>query len=402
MYQTPKKILFISLCLPYPLNDGLRIRAFYTIKELLKRNYDVTLLCFAQDEDKKNIQDLKVELDINITTVKLKDLRFKSFAHIFYSTFSIYPFYMKSVYTKQFRAELKSVLSNQKFDLMYVYDRSMVLYGVNSLNMPKILDSVDSQSLNSLSGLKSSENIFHKIFWYISYIKSKKLEKTVYKKYDYIFTAAERDAEQLRSLTNLKIVNIPNGVDLNYFKPMGLEKIPYSLTFLGTMDAFSNQRAVLYFVEKVYPILKKSMPNIKLFVVGRNPPKEIVQLDDGVNIFIRGYVEDIRTHLDRSEIIISPLKMASGIQNKILVAMAMNKVIVATEESLGELNRVITDKDIVIANNSQKFAEEIMKLFSNSSLLCKVGRNGRGIVKENYSWESLGYKIDKLIKNVKG
>lgn len=394
------RVLFISPCLPYPLNDGLRIRAFNTIKELLKQNYDITLLCFAKEEDAKDIQKLKVNLDINIINVKLKDLRFYSFYHIFYSIFSRYPFYVKFSYTQEFKEKLKSLISNHKFDLIYIFDRSMILYGVNVPDMPKIFDSVDSQSLNSLSGFKSSENIFHKIFWYISYIKSKKLEKSVYNSYQYVITAAERDAEQLKNLTNSKVISIPNGIDLDHFKPLNLEKIPYSLTFMGTMDAFSNQQAVLYFVEHIYPIIKKEIPHAKLFVIGKNPPKKILKLNDGVNIFIIGYIENIQPYLDKSEIIISPLKMASGIQNKILVAMAMNKTIVATKESIGELNKVISNKDIIKVNNNQKFAEEVTKLFFNRSLLNEIGRNGRKIVKENYSWESLGYKIDKLIKNI--
>jgi glycosyltransferase involved in cell wall biosynthesis len=110
-------------------------------------------------------------------------------------------------------------------------------------------------------------------------------------------------------------------------------------------------------------------------------------------------VDDIRPCLDKCEIIISPLKMASGIQNKILVAMAMNKPIVSTKESIGEINKFLKN-DIIIVEDNKEFARKIIELFSNKVLLNKTGKNGRNIVKKNYSWESLGYKVDNLIRDI--
>jgi len=113
-----------------------------------------------------------------------------------------------------------------------------------------------------------------------------------------------------------------------------------------------------------------------------------------------GYVENISSFIDKSEIIISPLKMATGIQNKILEAMAMNKPIVATRESLGEINKFVNEKDIIIANDKEEFTVKLIELLNDKSKLDTFGKNGRDIVNKHYSWESLGYKIDEIIKNV--
>ncbi len=132
------------------------------------------MLCFLKDFEQENIKSIKDELKIDLVYVKCKNFRFYSFSHIFYSIFSRYPFYMKQFFKKEFENKLKSVLTDFSFDLVYIYDRSMILYGNIVKDIPKIIDSVDSQSLNSLSGFKSSKSISHKIFWYISYLKSKK------------------------------------------------------------------------------------------------------------------------------------------------------------------------------------------------------------------------------------
>lgn len=395
----PINVLFISPLLPYPLDDGLKIRAFYTINEFLKRGHKVTLLCFSPDDD-NYVLDLKKKLNITIHVVKKDVPGFYYFYHIIYSLFSRYPFYMKSMFEPEFKEKLKLLISNNSFDLLYVYDRSMVLYGIDISGLPMILDSVDSQSLNSLSGFKSSENVFHKLFWYISYIKSKKLENSLYSKFVSVITISERDAKQLRKMGNSNIVNIPSGIDLSYFKPLNVDMIPNSMTFLGTMDAFSNQQAVLYFFKDIYPVIKKKIPSIKIFIIGRNPPKEILALNDNSNIFVTGYVEDIRPYVHKSKIIISPLRMASGLQTKILVSMAMNKPIVSTKVSIGEIKKYINQNDIILVRDGKEFAHKVIELFFDDVLLNKIGKNGRAIVKENYSWESFGHSVDMLIRAI--
>lgn len=393
------KILFICPFIPYPLDDGLKIRAFHTIKELLNEGHEITLACFTKENDANNIKNLKKEINIDLFNVPFDLKYFNTVSHIYYSLFSKYPFYIISMYKTEFKKMIKTL--NNNFDLVYIFDRSMVLYGNDiEINIPKILDSVDSQSLNSMSGFKSSENIIYKIFWYISYIKSKMLEKKLYNKFDHIITISERDAEQLRKMSCSKIVNIPSGVDLSYFKPDNLEKIPYSITFLGTMDAFSNQQAVLYFYKNIFPSIKQKFPSVKLFIIGRNPPMKISELNDQTNIFVTGYVEDIQSYINKSEIIISPLQMASGLQTKLLVSMAMNKPIISTMESIGEINKFIHEKDILIANNPEEFIQHILNLFSNKNLLQEIGKNGRNIIKKNYSWEAFGFKINQIIKEL--
>ncbi|MCE7698097.1 MAG: hypothetical protein K8E24_004410 [Methanobacterium paludis] len=107
-------ILFISPCLPYPLDNGLKIRAFHTIKELLSKGHKVTLLCFTKENDKEHLQNLKKNLDIQIVNVKLKEELY-GISHIFYTIFSRYPFYMKSLFKKEFKNELKSLIQDRSY-----------------------------------------------------------------------------------------------------------------------------------------------------------------------------------------------------------------------------------------------------------------------------------------------
>ena len=172
------------------------------------------------------------------------------------------------------------------------------------------------------------------------------------------------------------------------------------MVFVGVMkEGAASNGAALYFVEEIYPIVKQRIPMARVYIVGKNPSKGLMRLHDGENIIVTGYVEDVRPYIDQCEVVICPLRMASGIQNKILEAMAMNKPIVTTEIAVGGIEGYEAQQ-IIVAKDAEDFARRIIELFTNRELLQKVGKHGREFVERNYSWASAGNKIDQLIKEL--
>jgi glycosyltransferase involved in cell wall biosynthesis len=391
------KILFISSCLPYPPDDGIKIRAFYAIKELLRKGYEVKVICFTSDGDKENITNFQKEFDVPIAGIPFNNAQFtSSMGRIYLTLFTKHPFMVSYNYDYEFEKEVQQTIKRENFDLLFVYDSSMCLYGRN-VNIPKILDTIDCQSYSMLGGCRAANNIIHKSYWYINYLKWIFTEKRIFPFYDAIVTTAVRDSKAFK-FGNL--VPITNGIDMSYFKPLNLQKIPNSMVFYGDMRCYSNQIAVMFFIENIYPLIKEKMQDIKIFIIGKNPPMEITKFNENPDINVLGYVEDIRTYIDKCAIVISPLTMATGIQNKILAAMAMNKPIVSTRIGVGDIMEFIGEDDILLADNPEEFAQHIIKLLSQERCAANVGQNGREIVKQNYSWETAGDKIDKLIRSI--
>lgn len=383
---------------PYPPDDGLRIRSFNILKEMVNRGYEVTLLCFTNNET-KNVEALGNCLGINVITLfSERTGHSHPVTRIILSIFSKKPFYVRYYWHPRFNRAVKELTGKVNFDLLFVFNSCLVLSGLD-INLPRIHDAVDSQVLSCLGGFKNSKSLVHRLYYYLEYKKWAKVHREIYPLYDYLLVTARRDADVVSSYPDTNVITISNGIDTSYFKPLHLEGIPLSMLFVGIMDARSNSDAALYFIKEIYPRIKQRIPMARVYIVGRNPPMSLARMHDGQNIFVTGYVEDVRPYLDRCQVVVCPLRMATGIQNKILEAMAMNKPIVTTKIGVGGIEGY-AEQDIIVADDVEDFAQRVIELFTNRELLQKTGKGGREFVEKNYTWASAGNKIDRLIKEL--
>ena len=162
-----------------------------------------------------------------------------------------------------------------------------------------------------------------------------------------------------------------------------------------------NVNAVLYFSDEIYPSIKEKIPDIKLYIVGRNPPEKIRQLTLDESIIVTGYVEDVRPYLSKSSIIVVPMLSGTGIKNKILEPMAMKKPVIST--SIGARGLDVTSGDnIVIADHPMEFAINVVELLNDERLRRKIACNGRKLVEIKYSWEKMSDMLNNVLESVSG
>jgi len=393
-----KNILFISHCLPYPPDDGNKLRAYYALNEMRKHGNSITLCCFTMKEDNKYIKNLQGKWkDVKVVPFEFrKKLNFYIYAFIL-TIFTKYPFSVSYYQDRLFKKGLRRLVANNKYDLVYVFGPMMSQYALD-INLPKILDTIDCQSNLHHSGFITSTKLHHKIYWLLNYYKWKTYEKKVFHLFDYVITTADREKEILDRVVPSGIIKrLLNGVDTQFFKPSKNNIEPYSMVFFGNMGYSANQDAVVFFLQEVFPIVKQKVPQSKIYIIGKDCPKYIANMHDDKNIFIIGYVDDIRPYIEQAEIVISPLKMAVGIQNKILVAMSMNKPIVATTASIGDISSYLEKDDIAVADSKEDFAEAILKIFSGE---LTVGSNGRNIVEKHFSWDAFGKRQEEIMNSL--
>jgi glycosyltransferase involved in cell wall biosynthesis len=179
---------------------------------------------------------------------------------------------------------------------------------------------------------------------------------------------------------------VPNGTDTKFFKPNNGEVAENSVLWIGHMDVHTNKDAVLYFWKDIYPILKRKYPQVKMTFVGTAPPKEIAdaaQKDPQVRA--TGFVDDIRPYIDEAAIMVVPIRIGSGTRLKILDAMAMGKAIVSTSVGCEGLN-VNDEKDILIADEPEDFANKAIDLLKNSNKRIALEKNAIELAK-TYDWD---------------
>ena len=180
---------------------------------------------------------------------------------------------------------------------------------------------------------------------------------------------------------------VPNGVDTAYFTPLPVPRESDSLVFCAKMDYYPNAQAMLHFCREVLPLIWKRRPEVRLTIVGNNPPQAIRELKADPRISVTGFVPDIRPYLSRASVALAPLLVTAGIQNKVLEALAMGTPVVATPGSCRSL-LVQHERHLLIAEGAQTYARAILRMLENPAFAQQLARAGRDYVEQHYSWEA--------------
>jgi polysaccharide biosynthesis protein PslH len=228
----------------------------------------------------------------------------------------------------------------------------------------------------------------------IEWRKLRRDERRVWKRFDGCTLTSVRD--QLMLLADAPRVRtevVPNGVDLEYFRPSPTSIVSGAptLLFFGAIDYFPNTDAVLYFLREVWPSLTARHPGLRLCVVGRKPPPSILEYRSA-SIEVPGMVDDLRPWIDRADAIVVPLRIGGGTRLKILEAMAMGKAVVSTPVGAEGLD-VVPERDFLLGEDAESFGRQVSRLLGNPALVRRLGASARRVVSEKYSWK---VSVDRL------
>jgi len=413
------KILFLVHRIPYPPNKGDKIRSFHEIKYLSER-YDCYLACLADDpQDLSHIKDLKKFCKtVDVVLINPKKAKIKSL--LFLPTNK--PLSVAYFYSKKLQQIVDYQLSTNNYHAIICFSSPMAEYIFQSTNQPinqltkLIMDFVDVDSDKWKQYAKYTK-------WPFSWIynsESQRLaqyEKKVAQKFHYSIFVSKKEAElfymQNPDITNVLV--IPNGVDLDYFNPNTNQTTNHLsqlinqptnqsinqstnypvLLFTGAMDYYANVDGVMWFCKNIFPQLIKKFSELKFYIVGRNPVSTIKKLADS-HVIVTGYVEDIRPYYQMATVYVAPLRIARGIQNKVLEAMAMAKPVVSTSKAFEGIEAT-PNKDLLLANSEKEFIEKITMLLENPKQRKSIGISARQTVEKNYSWQHNLKILEKIL-----
>ena len=230
----------------------------------------------------------------------------------------------------------------------------------------------------------------------------KKWETKFAMNFDLCVTMYDNEKKFLQSINpKLNIAVIPNGVDVENFKPLPDNFRTNNLLYIGKMDYQPNVDAVLYFIKEIFPVIKRETKNIKFIIVGSNPAKEIKQLENNKDIIVTGYVNDVRPFYEQCALSVVPLRAGGGTRLKILESMAFGRPVISTSIGCEGLD-VCNNENIIISDKPQEFARKTIELLQNKDFREKISKNARNLVECNYSWKSIAKRqiqiYEKLTK----
>jgi len=296
----------------------------------------------------------------------------------------------------QAKRYIQNIINKKAIDVIHVYSCYTAQYVADIDNVIKIWDLCDSYYLS-----RKREIIFEKSpFYFKKLVCARKFynyEREMIDKFSRTIFVSPIDAG-VHSSFKEKITVIPNGVNLEYYNRKNINENNRTIIFTGHMEFSPNIKAVKYFVKKIFPLIKNSIPDVKFYVVGADPGEEITSLSND-DIIVTGKVDDIYSYLEKSSVFVSPMVSGTGIKNKVLQAMAMAKAIVSTP--LGVEALPVTDGyEIFIADKPEIFAHNVIKLLEDRELRAKIGNNARRKVEKEYGWEIAIMKYKAMYNDV--
>ncbi|HZI49329.1 MAG TPA: glycosyltransferase, partial [Pyrinomonadaceae bacterium] len=228
--------------------------------------------------------------------------------------------------------------------------------------------------------------------------KMRKFEKEMCLHFDAVIAVSAEDRDQMREEYGVKAVfEVPTGVDTDFFMPSGTQKVePHNVVFTGSMDWLPNEDAIRYYTEQIQPIVRRSLPNATLTVVGRNPYPSLLELSRrDPSIVVTGRVEDVRPYMERAAAYVVPLRIGGGTRLKIYEAMAMEKAIVST--TVGAEGLPVTNgKELCIADTPESFAAAVVNLLTNPEAARKLGQESARVVRDKFGWNGVAKRFAEI------
>jgi len=231
----------------------------------------------------------------------------------------------------------------------------------------------------------------------------KKFEFGMYADADRVLTLTPEGRDELLAIRpDLKISVVPHGVDVDYFRPSGKEAKEEAVMFLGNYPHDPNRDAVIYFRDRIWPLIKERVPEARFYVVGKDPTPELEELGrKDPSIVVTGTVEDVRPFFEKSKLFVNPVRIGGGFRGKVLEAMAMGMPIVST--SLGaEGVSAVSGEDMLIADDPRDFAAAVVRLMENDSMCERLGERARSLAVERFSWEKGVEELEGVLDEVVG
>ena len=385
------KILVVLPRIPFPLDKGDKLRAYYQIRELSKR-HDIYLFCLTHSAPQPSqIEALRPFCrDIRIVRLNLL-VCYKNILRNWFFSKSLQMGYWDN---KRARRRFKDFEAEVQPDIIYnQMVRTMPLVARSS--RPKVMDFQDALSMNTERRMERSRG-----FWrYILHYEFKMVRSCEYDAFD-IFDAftiiSETDKDVIPHRRSDEIVVVPNGIDTTYFAPQDAEK-RYDIVFCGNMKYAPNVDAAKFLVNDIMPLVWKTMPEARVLISGTNPAKDVKRLA-GEHVSVSGRVDDIRQSYAHSRLFVAPMRMGSGMQNKLLEAMAMHLPCITTTIAGTPLG-VHNGQQLIVADNVAQIAEKIVELLKNQQLSNEIAQNGYNYVTANFDWEKRCAELENILSN---
>lgn len=391
------KILFVCHRLPFPPKRGGKIRPFNVIRHLTESGHSVCVGSLARSkEELEEGQPLQEYCDkLLVGQISPAAAVAKMVARLPTTV----PSSMGYFYSRSLHQQIREELRRSTYDLIFVHCSSVAQYVRSARGIPSILDFGDMDSQKWLD-YSSYRRFPLSVGYWLEGNKLCREEKRLARRFSLSTCTTEAELATLRSFDAApKLDWFPNGVDADFFSPTQAPYDPDQICFIGRMDYYPNQQAMIDFCDCVLPLIQTRRPETKLIIVGAEPSTEIKNLARRTGVTVTGTVPDVRDYVRRSSLSVAPLAIARGTQNKILESMAMGVPVVCSRNAAGGID-AIPGQHVLVAESADQYADNIIRVLDNPDERQGLSVSARQRVLSNHSWPASMAKLDTIIDSV--
>lgn len=392
------RILWVTPYLPVP-NFGGGTRVFNLMKALAARGHAIDLIA-AIDPGQRPSDDLRNLCQTVETVTKPTADRLRKRLLQARALASRHPSQYWLTYLPGVQECITRAVGERRYDVAILAHSFNSYYTIPG-GVPVVLDQHNVESELLLRSGKRERSPLRRAYNLLEYGRFRADERRICRGVDLVLATSALDQRAMEAWGGLPpCVVIPNGVDTIYFAPRPeVAEVAKSLIFTGTMNYGPNAEAALYFASHIWPRVVAAVPDVELTIVGHGPPAPVRQLGQRAGIDVTGSVPDVRHYLAAAQVVVVPLRIGGGTRLKIVEALAMGKAVVTT--TLGaEGLAVEPGRDLLIADEPETFAADVIALVRDPARRAALGRAGRQLVADRYDWDAIGAQLDTALSQL--
>ncbi|MCG8578165.1 MAG: glycosyltransferase [Flavobacteriales bacterium] len=386
------KLLILVSRFPYPLEKGDKLRAFHQIREL-SQIHELYVFCLS---DEKVSESAKKEVEQYCTELHIFQL---NKLLIYWNTakqlFTDKPYQVGYFYQSRIQQKINREINRIQPNHIYCQLIRTSDYVKNFHGIKKTIDYMDALGM----GMKRRAEIASGLKKQLFATESKRLSEYEHRIFDYFdghTIISEQDKGHIGHPQNSEIVVIENGISDDFFDFEKEIEQDHDIVFNGNMNYPPNIECAEYLVNEILPELQKTKPEVKVLLSGANPNERVSKLNQNPAVTVTGWVDDIRESYRRGKIFVAPLFIGTGLQNKLLEAMALGLPSITTPLANNALKAPEGDS-ILIAQEKAGFVEHIHYLLDHPDQAQQIALNGQKFVRSHYNWKDTVERLNQLL-----
>lgn len=387
------RIFFVCQRVPFPPDRGDKITTYHEIRHLAER-HEVHVFCLADGTaDLANVPKAESFVaSVTASVVTKLGTRWRALLALVSGA----PLSVAAFHSRDLHQAIRRRFDELKPDLLIVYSCNVAQYAAHFEGCARIMQFAD---LDSLKWGQYAERHGPLSAWLYRLEQRRLLayERRIARSFSHSLVCTDVERRDFtRLIPDAPVSLVANGVDLDYFRPLGGRKTAGAIVFTGVMDYLPNVDAVIWFCAEILPLIRQQVPDATFVICGSRPVPEVKELARQPGVTVTGWVEDTRPYLDAAEVFAAPLRMARGVQNKVLEALAMGLPCVSSVAAWS--GTVVPMGDGILATNDpQEFANAVVGLLRDAEYRRQMAGKARLAAETHYTWSAQLSRLDAVI-----